>query len=78
VNLVLLEPEELRPDGTAALRDRRATHLRDVLRAGPGDRVQAGLVGGRMGAAEVVASSAHEVVLRPAPDCRRIIKLCRA
>lgn len=68
MNLVLLEPEELRPDGTAALRDRRAAHLRDVLRAGPGDRVQAGLVGGRMGAAEVVASSAHEVVLRPAPD----------
>ena len=68
MNLVLLEPEELRPDGTAALRDRRAAHLRDVLRAGPGDRIQAGLVGGRMGEAEIVASSAHEVVLRPALD----------
>jgi 16S rRNA (uracil1498-N3)-methyltransferase len=68
VNLVLLEPEELRPDGTAALRDRRAAHLRDVLRAGPGDLVEAGLVGGRMGAAEIVASSPDEVVLLPAPD----------
>jgi 16S rRNA (uracil1498-N3)-methyltransferase len=68
VNLVLLEPEELRPDGTAALRDRRAAHLRDVLRAGPGDLVEAGLVGGRMGRARIVASSPGEVVLLPAPD----------
>jgi 16S rRNA (uracil1498-N3)-methyltransferase len=68
VNLVLLEPSELRPDGTARLEGRRAGHVAAVLRAAPGDRIQAGVVGGRMGAAEVLAVSPAEVVLRPALD----------
>jgi RsmE family RNA methyltransferase len=68
VNLVLLEPLELRPDGTARLEGRRAAHAREVLRAAPGDRLLAGVVGGRMGAAEVLGSSAGELVLRPALD----------
>jgi RsmE family RNA methyltransferase len=68
VNLVLLEPCELRGDGTARLSGRRAAHVSGVLRAGPGDRIQAGVVGGRMGEAEVLSASAGEVVLRPALD----------
>jgi len=68
VNLVLLEPAELRPDGTARLDGRRAAHAREVLRAAPGDRIQAGLVGGRMGEAEVLAIGDGELVLRPALD----------
>ena len=68
MNLVLLSPEELRADGTARLAGRRATHVAGVLRAAPGDRIQAGIVGGRMGEAEVLASSSAEVVLRPALD----------
>jgi RsmE family RNA methyltransferase len=68
VNLVLLEPAELRPDGTARLGGRRAAHARDVLRAAPGGRVLAGVVGGRMGEAEVLATGAGELVLRPALD----------
>jgi RsmE family RNA methyltransferase len=68
VNLLLLQPSELRDDGTARLTGRRAAHVSDVLRAGPGDRVQAGVVGGRMGEAEILVASAAEIVLRPALD----------
>jgi 16S rRNA (uracil1498-N3)-methyltransferase len=68
VNLVLLEPEELRADGTARLAGRRLAHVREVLGAAPGDRVQAGVVGGRLGDAEILALSASELVLRPALD----------
>jgi RsmE family RNA methyltransferase len=68
VNLLLLDKDELRPDGTARLAGRRAAHVAGVLRAHPGDRIHAGVVGGRLGAAEVLAVSPAEVVLRPALD----------
>jgi RsmE family RNA methyltransferase len=68
VNLLLLEASELRPDGTARLAGRRAAHVAAVLRAGAGDRVQAGVVDGRMGEAELLSVSAGEVVLRPSLD----------
>jgi RsmE family RNA methyltransferase len=68
VNLILLEPSELRMDGTARLVDRRARHVTEVLRAAAGDRLQAGVLGGRMGEAEVLSASDGEVVLRPALD----------
>ncbi len=68
MNLVLLEPSELRPDGTARLGGRRAAHAREVLGTAAGDRVLAGVVGGRMGEAEVLAIGEGELVLRPALD----------
>jgi 16S rRNA (uracil1498-N3)-methyltransferase len=68
VNLLLLEPSELAPDGTARLADRRARHVHAVLRAAPGDRVVAGVVGGRMGEAEILSLSDREVVLAPRLD----------
>jgi 16S rRNA (uracil1498-N3)-methyltransferase len=68
VNLVLIEPEELGADGTARLGGRRLAHLREVLGAGPGGRVRVGLVGGRIGEAEILSASEREVVLRPALD----------
>jgi len=68
VNLILLEPSELRADGTARLSDRRARHVAEVLRATAGDRVQAGVLGGRTGEAEVLSASGDEVVLRPTLD----------
>jgi 16S rRNA (uracil1498-N3)-methyltransferase len=68
VNLVLLEPEELRADGSAAIGGRRAAHVHAVLRAAVGDRILAGVVGGRMGEAELLRCSEDEVVLRPALD----------
>ncbi len=68
MNLVLLEPEEISGEGVARLRGRRAAHVRSVLRAAPGDRILAGVVGGKMGEADVLPSAEGEVALRPALD----------
>jgi 16S rRNA (uracil1498-N3)-methyltransferase len=68
VNLLLLEPSELAPDGTARLAGRRALHAREVLRVTVGDSIQAGVLGGRMGAAEVLAATERELVLAPRLD----------
>ncbi|WP_242393165.1 16S rRNA (uracil(1498)-N(3))-methyltransferase [Anaeromyxobacter oryzisoli] len=68
MNLLLLEADELAPDGTARLSDRRARHVLDVLRAAPGDRLQVGVVGGRMGEARILAATPAEVVLAPVLD----------
>jgi RsmE family RNA methyltransferase len=68
VNLLLLEPSEITAEGTARLAGRRALHVRHVLRAAPGDTIHAGVVGGRMGEAEVLAASEHEVVILPRLD----------
>lgn len=68
MNLVLLDPDELRGDGTARLAGRRARHAHEVLAAAPGERLRAGVLGGQMGLAEVVASGADELVLSLALD----------
>jgi 16S rRNA (uracil1498-N3)-methyltransferase len=68
VNLILLDASDLRPDGTARLEGRRARHVLEVLCPAPGARLQVGLLGGRLGSAEVLALGAGEVVLRPALD----------
>ncbi len=68
MNLLLLEPEELGADGTARLRGRRARHVREVLGAAPGERIRTGVVGGRMGDAEVLAIAEDELVLAPRLD----------
>jgi 16S rRNA (uracil1498-N3)-methyltransferase len=57
VNLLLLSPGELAGDGTVRLDGRRATHLREVVKVAPGARVAAGVLGGRMGTAEVLEVS---------------------
>ncbi len=54
VNLLLLDPAEVADDGTAVLTDRRAEHLRAVLQVAPGRTLQAGLVDGPIGKAEVL------------------------
>jgi 16S rRNA (uracil1498-N3)-methyltransferase len=66
MNLLLLDAAEVAPDGTARLGGRRARHAVEVLRVEPGDRLAVGVVGGRIGAGEVLAISASEVVLRVA------------
>jgi len=54
VNLLLVEPGELEDD-RIVLDGRRATHLREVLGVAVGSRVRAGIVGGGLGTAEVLA-----------------------
>jgi RsmE family RNA methyltransferase len=70
VNLLLLEPHELGPDGVARLRreDRRARHAREILGATPGDRLRVGVVGGLTGDAEVLADADGGLALTPRLD----------
>jgi RsmE family RNA methyltransferase len=68
VNLILVEPDEVRSDGTARLAGRRARHAHEVLAAAPGEKLRAGVVGGKLGLAEVVASRGEELVLALALD----------
>jgi 16S rRNA (uracil1498-N3)-methyltransferase len=68
MNLVLIEEQELASDGTARLSGRRAAHVLEVLGATDGDRILAGVIGGRMGDAEVLVTRPDEVVLAPRFD----------
>jgi RsmE family RNA methyltransferase len=57
VNLLLLEPHELGPDGLVRLRldDRRVRHVEQVLGAAPGEHLRVGVLGGLTGEAEVLS-----------------------
>jgi len=56
MNLLLLHDEDLREDGTALLTGRRAVHAREVLRAGEGDRLRVGRLGGLTGEGRVIGN----------------------
>jgi len=55
VNLLLIDPSELRADATCTIFDRRAHHLRTVIGVQVGSTVRAGLLGGAIGTGEVIA-----------------------
>jgi len=63
MNLLLIEKEEVGRDSTVVLRDRRADHLRKVLKVEPGRMLRVGLVGGLEGQGTVVAVDAEQVAL---------------
>jgi RsmE family RNA methyltransferase len=68
VNLLLFDPAELAGGGTEtevelAAVDRRAHHLREVLRVRPGQIVRAGAIRGACGRAEVIAIAAGRIRL---------------
>jgi RsmE family RNA methyltransferase len=62
VNLLLLEPAEA-DGGRVRLDDRRAVHLRDVLKVTPGATVRAGVIGGGVGRAEVMSDDGRAIEL---------------
>jgi RsmE family RNA methyltransferase len=64
MNLLLLRPEELSPDGTAVLTGRRLLHAKEVLQVGKGDALRVGLLGGLRGEAEVLSLDAAALTLR--------------
>jgi len=64
VNLLLLEPPEVRPDGTVGVADARARHLREVLRVQPGQDVRVGVINGGLGSGIVLAVDEGTVTLR--------------
>jgi RsmE family RNA methyltransferase len=63
MNRILIEPAEVQPDGTATLSDRRAAHIREVLRAKPGAALQAGVLDGPIGTATVMELTPDRVRL---------------
>jgi RsmE family RNA methyltransferase len=65
MNRILIEPEELRADGTATLSDARAAHVREVLRARGGETIRTGTVNGLAGNSTVLEVCADGVTLRP-------------
>lgn len=64
MNLILLEPEEIRSDGTAFLTGQRARHVREVLKVVPGEQIRAGVVDGPMGTATVIEEGGEGIGLR--------------
>ena len=71
MNLLLVDAHEVTGD-TCALRDRRAAHLRAVIGARVGSAVRAGIAGGGLGTATVIADDGEALTLRlaitePAP-----------
>jgi RsmE family RNA methyltransferase len=64
VNLILLEPAEVRSDGVVALSGRRARHLLDVLQVQPGHDVRLGIVDGGLGTGRVLSIEGNTVMLQ--------------
>lgn len=54
MNVILIEAHELADDGCALLTDRRAVHISKILKAGPGAVLRVGLLGGKLGRAELL------------------------
>ncbi|TAN38645.1 MAG: 16S rRNA (uracil(1498)-N(3))-methyltransferase [Verrucomicrobia bacterium] len=63
MNLILIEPHEL-VDQYASLRGARAVHIREVLRAKPGDTIRVGLLDGPRGTARIETITPEQVGLR--------------
>ncbi len=57
MNLLLLEPSEVSPDGTARLVGKRLQHAREVLQLTAGDTLRVGVLGGLCGTATVLEKS---------------------
>ncbi len=64
MNLLLVEPGELRSDGTCMIFDRRAHHLRTVVGVSVGSTIRAGLLGGAVGTGEVIADDGSMYTVR--------------
>ena len=64
MNLLLLEPAEVRDDGTALLTGRRHEHARAVLRVQAGETLRVGVHGGKCGTGEVLSEGAEGLLLR--------------
>lgn len=79
MNLLLLCEKDRTSDGGFLVSGRRAEHIRKVLRAVPGDRLRAGLLGGRMGSVEILRTGSEGVLLSHAvfenapPEKNRIV-----
>ena len=67
MNLLLLEESDRLTGMRFRVAGRRAEHIRKILRAAPGDTLQAGLLGGGLGSATVVQIGRDGVELEAGP-----------
>lgn len=67
MNLILIEAQEAQL-GQVRLTDRRADHLRKILKVQPGDTVRVGIIGGLMGTGSIEAIANNEVLLQVRVD----------
>ncbi len=70
MNTILFEQHELDSESRIRLSvgDKRVDHVRNVLRAVPGDRLSAGIVDGELGVAEIVDDSSGGMVFGFTPS----------
>ena len=68
MNLLLLGPEDFLPDGAARVSGRRFKQLKEVIKAVPGKLCKAGVTGGQVGVAEVLAMGGDHAELRFTPQ----------
>ena len=64
MNLLLIDPGELRSDGTCTIFDRRAHHMRTVIGVEVGSTVRAGLLGGAVGTGEVIKDDGSAITFK--------------
>lgn len=64
MNIILLQADDWLGDGLAVVRDRRAVHLREVLKVAVGDSIRVGRLGGLCGRGVIEALDASGVRLR--------------
>ena len=64
MNLLLLQESDRPAPGRFEVTGRRAEHIRKVLRASVGDSLRAGLLGGKIGSAEIIRLDRNAVGLR--------------
>lgn len=64
MNLLLLEPAEVGADGIAVLSGARATHVRQVLRAQPGQDIRIGVIDGGRGTGTIRSLDERTVTLQ--------------
>jgi RsmE family RNA methyltransferase len=63
MNLILLQADDRDPAGRFVLADRRADHVREVLRAEPGRELRVGLLEGPLGRGRVIGTTEESVTL---------------
>jgi RsmE family RNA methyltransferase len=63
MNLILLEPDDFTDQDHACLRGRRLVHVRDQIRATPGDPLRVGVLGGMLGEGRILSLEEDELEL---------------
>ena len=70
MNRILWEENEILPDGSVLLADKRADHILNVLHGTPGQTIQTGTVNGLAGHSTIVETTEQSVRLLPCHETR--------